>query len=420
MRIFGVSMSLAFLILAGCSALDDGAMPSHGHSMAPPPENSLIQPGPGVGGPGPGVLVGQQMPPMPIGSSQLAFRDPEGMEIRWDVTAPNKFDSEPLVVPGRYSFAQSAIYRLKISNIPGRPGVELYPTIEVAMAAPRTQAFLDHSAVPVQFTEEDFDQVLSGNFVTKVIYLPNPEYQELALAGVDTLVSTRLDPGVDPIREASRRGAILAVVRLGNKDLQSAAANGEAGANGITQTGFHAALGGGHPGRRSLGRAHRRQRRHAAGLLYFRRHRAGVWDADVRHADRPGWSAAHSLGNSRRTPKYTMVNHTHVCMPEPTHEIRVDVKHEPGYCAPTPPNHVRIVERTSCEGKACGNGQPCDNASGPAAPANRRRLARWNRPPSKRTTAPKNPFSRRRLVTMVHKLRWLAIWGAFAEGVLPP
>jgi hypothetical protein len=39
------------------------------------------------------------------------------------------------------------------------------------------------------------------------------------LAGVDTLVSTRLDPGVDPIIEADRRGAILAVVRIGNKDL---------------------------------------------------------------------------------------------------------------------------------------------------------------------------------------------------------
>ena len=181
---------------------------------------------------------------MPAGSSQLAFRDPEGMEVRWDVTAPGKFDSEPLVVPARYSFGQSAIYRLKISNIPGRPGVELYPTVEVAMASPRSQAFLDHSAVPIQFTEEDFDQVLSGNFVTKVVYLPNPEYQELALAGVDTLVSTRLDPGVDPIREASRRGAILAVVRLGNKDLQSAAAGGEAAANGITQTGFHVPVGG--------------------------------------------------------------------------------------------------------------------------------------------------------------------------------
>jgi hypothetical protein len=79
---------------------------------------------------------------------------------------------------------------------------------------------LAHNAIPAQFTEEDFDQVLSGNFVTKVIYLPDPEFQELALAGVETLVSTRLDPGVDPIVEADRRGAILAIVRIGNKDLE--------------------------------------------------------------------------------------------------------------------------------------------------------------------------------------------------------
>ena len=70
--------------------------------------------------------------------------------------------------------------------------------------------------------------MLSGNFVTKVIYLPDPEFQELALAGVETLVSTRLDPGVDPIVEADRRGAILAIVRLGNKDLQLPGRDGAA------------------------------------------------------------------------------------------------------------------------------------------------------------------------------------------------
>ena len=79
---------------------------------------------------------------------------------------------------------------------------------------------LAHNAIPVQLTDEDFDQVLSGNFVTKVIYLPDAEFQELALAGVETLVSTRLDPGVDPIVEADRRGSILAIIRIGNKDLQ--------------------------------------------------------------------------------------------------------------------------------------------------------------------------------------------------------
>src|SRR5258706_7706417 len=142
------------------------------------------------------------------------------MQIRYDVSGVTAFDSTPLIVPGRQNFPQNGIYRMKLTNIAGREGTELYPTVEIGPVTPRTEAFLAHNAIPIQFTEEDFDQVLAGNFVTKVIYLPDPEFQELALAGVETLVSTRLDPGVDPIAEADRRGSILAIVRMGSKDLQ--------------------------------------------------------------------------------------------------------------------------------------------------------------------------------------------------------
>ena len=90
---------------------------------------------------------------------------------------------------------------MKLTNIPGREGVELYPTIELAFANPRTGAYLAHNSIPLQFDEEDFDQVVTGNFVTKVLYLPDPDFQGPALAGIDTLVSTRLDPGIDPIVE---------------------------------------------------------------------------------------------------------------------------------------------------------------------------------------------------------------------------
>ena len=66
-----------------------------------------------------------------------------------------------------------------------------------------------------------FDQVVDGgNFVTKVIYLPDPRYQELAVANVETLVSTRLEPGVDPVLEADKRGTILMIVRLGGINLE--------------------------------------------------------------------------------------------------------------------------------------------------------------------------------------------------------
>ena len=53
--------------------------------------------------------------------------------------------------------------------------------------------------------------VEGGNFVTKVIYLPDPKYQELAVAGVEDLVSTRLEQGVDLILEADKRGTILLI-----------------------------------------------------------------------------------------------------------------------------------------------------------------------------------------------------------------
>jgi len=158
--------------------------------------------------------------PAPTPTVQVMFTKPEGMQVRWDVMQTGAFDSMPIVVPGRQNFPQNAIYRLKVANLKKIPGVELYPTIEIGPVAPRSEAFLALNAIPVQFTDKDLDEVMAGNFVTKVVYLPDPEFQELALAGVDTLVSTRLDPGVDPITEADRRGAILAIVRLGNKDVE--------------------------------------------------------------------------------------------------------------------------------------------------------------------------------------------------------
>ena len=67
----------------------------------------------------------------------------------------------------------------------GREGVELYPTLEVGTASYRTAAYLAHNAIAIQFTEEDLDQALSSNFVTKVIYLPDPEFQGDAISGID-------------------------------------------------------------------------------------------------------------------------------------------------------------------------------------------------------------------------------------------
>ena len=213
-------------LLSQCSLLSNAQAGDHGKRHNMPPASRMMEPGPMVGGPGPGVLLPETIPVPGYGAGamiptvQILFNQPTSMRILYDVVGDGTFTSDPLIVPGRLEFAQGGIFRLKLTDIQGREGIELYPTLEVGTASYRTAAYLAHNAISVQFTEEDLDQALSSNFVTKVIYLPDPEFQGEAISGIDTLVSTRLEPGLDPIVEADRRGSILAIVRLGNKDIE--------------------------------------------------------------------------------------------------------------------------------------------------------------------------------------------------------
>lgn len=300
-----------------------------------PPAQRLLEPGPGVGGPGPGVLpptLPPQMIPISLPTVQVLFAQPDAMQVRWDVTGVGLFDSSPLIVPARQNFPQNGIYRMKLTNIGGREGIELYPTLEIGPTTPRTEAFLAHNAIPVQFTEEDFDQVLAGNFVTKVIYLPDPEFQELALAGVETLVSTRLDPGVDPIVEADRRGSILAVVRLGNKDIELA--GGEGGFGGMEGGGFdpYCPVPYG-----------------ASGLVP--NYVAGITAPQYgmpyvgTPIGLPGPPHI-PLGGPAGLQTHAMHNHTHMWIPGPTEKLKIHVRQQPGLSYPKPPNRAWIKEQT--------------------------------------------------------------------------
>jgi hypothetical protein len=348
MRFSALSLMIVCVAMAGCHCPTKNNLP---------PATTLMHPGPGVDGPGPGVMMYQPGVPSPGLTSQILFVGPDGMTVKWDVGMPGAFDSEPLTCPARYNFPQGAIYRLKLSSVPGRPGIELYPTIEVGPVMPRTEAFLAHNAIPVQFTPEDFDQVQTGNFVTKVIYLPDPEFQELALAGVETLVSTRLDPGVDPIVEADRRGAILAIVRLGNKDLQVPA--GPMQEDGVAKASYQSPDGGcpamaGAP----LGMPVGAPTTMPMGVI------SGVTTPQYgmpmcgTPIGLPGPPSV-PMGIPAGLQQHTIRNHTCVHIPKPTEAVRVDVKQKPGISYPKPDNHVRIVERTR---QGLGKyRQPCGN-----------------------------------------------------------
>jgi hypothetical protein len=319
--------------------------------------------------PGGGVMSGAGMGPMIPPTLQVTFGYPEGMQVRYDATGGGGFDSEPLVVPARQNFPQGGLYRIKLTNIPAREGVELYPTVELAYANPRTGAFLAHNSVPIQLTEEDFDQVLTGNFVTKVIYLPDPDFQGPALAGIDTLVSTRLDPGIDPIVEADRRGSILAIIRLGDKDIEMAGVGGFAAGGGYFAppiAGLPApyapamTAGCGGPGGFGGGGA------------------GGFGDNAPLPMSLPGMVAGVTapqygmpmsgtpiglpgpphipLGTPAGLKKHVIRNHTHMNIPRPTEKVSMHVRLQPGMSYPAPADRVHITEQNVHPGIPNGRG----------------------------------------------------------------
>jgi len=301
-----------------------------------------------------GGINGGIMPPGMMGpppTVQVTFGKPESMHVLYSVSGPGSFDSEPLVVPARQNFPQGGLYRLKLTNIINREGVELYPTLELAFANPRTGAYLAHNAIPVQFTDEDLDQVLTGNFVTKVIYLPDPDFQGPALAGIDTLVSTRLDPGVDPIVEADRRGSILAIIRLGDKDIEMAQGMGGAYGPGIAMGGGG---GGGLPMPFAPSASCADDGQAGGGMGPHPPSLPGM----VSGVNMPQYGMPYTgtpiglpgpphipLGAPAGLKKHVMTNRTHMHLPRPVSDVKISVRQAPGMSYPTPANRIRVTEQ---------------------------------------------------------------------------
>ena len=218
--------------LPGSYANKSGVVQASGFGGGPTgpgaPVNAGVLPVPGMGPPGAVAAVGAIVPGMhPAASnmrSSIRFTGPPGMKITWQLpTGGFNDEASGLTAPKEYNFLQGQVYRLRLSQVlPNFPGRVFYPTLEVVPANPKTVTFLAHASVPVTFTDDDFNQVIAGNLVVKVIYLPDREFADFAtVAGAEEIVSTRLEPGADPIAEAQRRGSILAIIRLGNIDLEN-------------------------------------------------------------------------------------------------------------------------------------------------------------------------------------------------------
>jgi len=131
-----------------------------------------------------------------------------------------------IIAPGQADFLQGKTHRLKITQIDSaRPSQEILATMEVMASDIRSSEYLSRHEVPVEFTKEDFRNVLEARTVVKVYYLPGALYPHDDDSGSDVQVATYsgvfLD-GVDPVHEARQRGSVLLVIRMGVGQIFSA------------------------------------------------------------------------------------------------------------------------------------------------------------------------------------------------------
>jgi hypothetical protein len=123
----------------------------------------------------------------------------------------------PVVAPAQMGVAVGYTYRMKLSDLPDYPGVELYPSVEVLDRLCAAQT-CGHSQfpVPLEFTREEIEFAIRGRLVTKVIYLEQPQ---MAYFNSETSRNGILDvpPRRNLMAAADQAGRPMLLVRLGGR-----------------------------------------------------------------------------------------------------------------------------------------------------------------------------------------------------------
>lgn len=176
------------------------------------------------------------MPPGAIGSQRLlrggplsGYTQPVELrvpaEVEVGLAAAGQFTTPQLGNPV-VGLQVGYVYRFRVTNLFDRPGVEVFPTVElIDRLYPPPGAALKFP-VPIDITAEELEMAARGMFVTRVIYVEDPN-QALPTDEVDGRTTWfEVGEGEDPLEVADLAGRPIAILRLGGRDLTQAAGQG--------------------------------------------------------------------------------------------------------------------------------------------------------------------------------------------------
>jgi hypothetical protein len=153
---------------------------------------------------GPGPIAGYFQP--------VAFLGPEGTEFALAYSDSFMEGSEHL----QAGLLVGSVYRFRITGIPGAPGAELYPTIEVIDRTYPPPGLALRYPITISLDQDDFDAALNGQLVTRVIYLEDPQ---TATPLEQTRLTDRpleVSEYQEALQVADQFGRPVAIVRLGS------------------------------------------------------------------------------------------------------------------------------------------------------------------------------------------------------------
>jgi hypothetical protein len=167
------------------------------------------------------------MPPGAIGSSRLLrggplsgyfqpvrIRAPKGARIA--LAEEGGFSETGLnrVLAGMQI---GSVYRFKVSDFGSEPGQTVYPTVEVVDRLYPPAGLALRYPIPVELTAEELELAARGNFVTRVIYLEDPNQALPTSQKNGEQPWAEAPQGADPLVVADELGRPVAILRIGGR-----------------------------------------------------------------------------------------------------------------------------------------------------------------------------------------------------------
>jgi hypothetical protein len=169
------------------------------------------------------------MPPGAIGNLRLTrggplsgyfqpvrIRAPEGARISLAEEGGFSNDASSNVLVGMQI---APVYRLRVGGfLPAEPNQEVFPTVELIDRLYPPQGLALRFPIPIELTRDELQMAADGMFVTRVIYVENPN-QALPVDSSkdDTQQWVEAPPGADPLAVADEMGRPVAILRIGGR-----------------------------------------------------------------------------------------------------------------------------------------------------------------------------------------------------------